>query len=112
MGQALGGFQYQVERRLTVRILRRQGGIKSEHTLVEAAIEEGGVEMMETYIRRRQYTVTQYIDTQLSQELCKATERKQGAQVGIWWWTQAGIDLEGAMETAAMAADADEYGMI
>ena len=45
----------------------------------------GGVfEPMETYIRQRHNTVAQYISTQSLLDLCEATERKQGARVGMW----------------------------
>ena len=29
----------------------------------------------------------------------------------IWWWEQSGLDLEGARETEAAAAEADEEGL-
>ena len=35
------------------------------------------------------------------------TERKQRAQVGMWWCERAGIDLEGKRETAAAEVDTD-----
>ena len=41
----------------------------------------------------------------------QTVERKWGARVGMWWWEQAGIDLEGSMETAVAAAEADEDGL-
>ena len=34
-------------------------------------------------------------------------ERNQGAQVGMRWWEQAGIDLAGARETWVAVADKD-----
>ena len=39
-------------------------------------------------------------------DLRKEAERKRGARVGMRWWEQAGIDLAGARETAAVAAEA------
>ena len=63
MGRVLGGFQDQVARRLTGRLPRRRLDRRQEYTLVEAAREEAGFEPMETYIRRRQNTVAQYIAT-------------------------------------------------
>ena len=72
---------------------------------------EAGFELMETYIRRRQITVAQYIATRSLLDLCEAAERKQGARVGMWWWEQAGIDLAGARETAVAAAEANEDGL-
>ena len=67
--------------------------------------------MMETYIRRGHNSVVQYIATLQLMDLCKATERKQGAQVGMQYWEQAGIDLAGYSETSATAAQADKGGM-
>ena len=44
-------------------------------------------------------------------DLCKAVERKQGAQVGMRWWEQEVICLTGARETVVMAAEVFKYGM-
>ena len=70
---------------------------------------------METYIRRRQNKVAQYIATPSLLELCEVTESYQGAWVGMWWWEKAGIYLTGARETTvtatATATDMDEYRM-
>ena len=65
MGRVLGWFQDQVEWKLTGRILRWQGDGRWEFTFAEAAREDLGLETMETYIRRRQNMVTQYIATRL-----------------------------------------------
>ena len=54
---------------------------------------------MGTYIQKRQNMVVHYIATRSLMDLCKAVERKQGAQVGMWWWEQEGICLTGARET-------------
>ena len=74
---------------------------------MEAAREEAGFELMETHIRRRQNKFAQYIATRKIMDLCKMTERKGGWRVGMRWGEQAGLDLEGGKETAAM----DEEGM-
>ena len=66
---------------------------------------------MENYIRRRHITVAQYIATRLILDLCNSAERKRGDWVGIWWREKVGIDLAGARETVAAAAEADEYGL-
>ena len=73
MGQVQGGFQYQVERRLTGRIPRQRLDGNWEYTLVEAARAEEGFELMETYIRWRQNVVTQYIATWSLLDLWEAT---------------------------------------
>ena len=44
-------------------------------------------------------------------ELCKAAGRKQGEQVGMWWWVKEGIYLKGSRDTASIAAEADKNGM-
>ena len=62
---------------------------------------------METYIRRRQNTVAQYIATRPILDLCKAAERKWTTQVGMRWWEKAGIDLTGARKTSMAEADKD-----
>ena len=51
---------------------------KWEYTSSEAARYEVGFEPTETYIRRRQNTVTQYIATRLIMDMCEAVERNQG----------------------------------
>ena len=70
---------------------------------MEAAREEAGFELMETYIRRSQNTVVQYIAVRPIMKLCKAADRKQGAWVGMQWWEQAGLDRVGERETAEAA---------
>ena len=63
--------------------------------------------MMDQYMRRRQNTVAHYIDTQSLLELCEGSERATGSRVGMRWWEQAGLDLVGAQEAAAAAAEGD-----
>ena len=42
--------------------------------------------------------VAQYIATKSLVDLCEGSKRAPGAQVGMWWWEQALIDLAGAWE--------------
>ena len=49
--------------------------------------------------------------TQPILDLCKTAERKRRGRVGMRWWEQAVLDLEGARDTAAAAAEADKDGM-
>ena len=63
--RVLGGFQYQVARRLTGRLPRRRLDVRWEYTLVEVAREEAFFGPMETYIRQRNHTFAQYIATRL-----------------------------------------------
>ena len=44
-------------------------------------------------------------------DLCKATERKQGAWVGMRRWEKTYIDLEGARDREVTVAEVGEYGM-
>ena len=50
---------------------------------------------------------TQYIATRSLLDLCEGTERVPGAQVGLRWWEQVGIDLAGAQEAKAATAEGD-----
>ena len=59
---------------------------------------------MEDYIRRRQNTVAQYISTRSLLDLCEGSESASGVQLGIQWWEQAGINMAGSREAAAVAA--------
>ena len=61
MVKALGGFQTQVARRLTRRLLWRTLDGRWRYTSAAVAREEVGFLTMEEYIRRRQNTVAQYI---------------------------------------------------
>ena len=57
MGRVLGGFQDQVVRRLTGRLLWQKTEGKWDYTSVVAAREETVFHTMEEYIRRRYNTV-------------------------------------------------------
>ena len=63
MGRIMGGLQEQVGRSLTGRIPQRKLDRKWEYTSEATEREEAGFQMAEEYIRRRQNTVAQYIDT-------------------------------------------------
>ena len=52
--------------------------------------------------------VAQYIATRSLLDLCEGSERAPGEQVGMRWWQQVGIDLEGDRESAAATAEGDE----
>ena len=60
---------------------------------------------MEEYIWKRQNMVAQYIAARSLLDLCEATERTPGARVGMRWWEQLGIDLEGSRDTTAVVAE-------
>ena len=78
MVQVLGGFQYQVARQLTRRLLRWRSDRRWEYTLTGAARYKAGFGPMETYIWKRQNTVVRYIATRPFLDLCEAAERKWG----------------------------------
>ena len=107
LGKALVGFQAQVARRLAVPLPQRTPEGKCTYTLVETAREEAEFLTMEEYIRRRQNIVAQYIATWSLLYLFEGTERASGAQLGMWWWEQAGLNLAGAREAEAAAAERD-----
>ena len=52
--------------------------------------------------------VAHYIATRSLLDLCEGSERAPGAQVGMRWWEQVGINLVGARKGAAVAAE--KYG--
>ena len=96
MGTALGGFHTQVVRRLTGQLLRRETDGMWKYTSAAAAREAEVFLKMEAYARQRQNMVAHYIATQSLLDLCEGLERDPGAQVGMQWWEQEGIDLAGA----------------
>ena len=62
---------------------------------------------MKEYIRRRKNKVPQYIATRPLLDLCEGLERALGERVDMQWWEQVGIDLAGAREATAAAAEGD-----
>ena len=62
-GPVLEGFQDQVALLLAVRLPRQRTDRKWEYILAAAsAREKAGLVVIEEYIRRRQNTITQFID--------------------------------------------------
>ena len=92
---------------MTGRILQRQEDSIWEYTLTAAAREEAGFKAMGEYIWRRQNTVAHFIAIRSMMELCEETEITPGAQVGMRWWEQAGIDVTRGRERVLAAADAE-----
>ena len=78
MGRALGGFHYQVARRLTGPLLQRKTDGKWNYNLAVMAREGVRFHKMEEHIRRQQNTVTQYIATQSLIDLYEGLERLPG----------------------------------
>ena len=50
-----------------------------------SSMEEAGFEEIRVYIKKIQNMVPQYIATQSLLDLCEASDRKQGEQVGMRW---------------------------
>ena len=71
MGRVLGFLQEQVVWILMERLPQRRSYGRWYNTLTEAAIEEMGFELMETYVCKRQSMVAQYVATQAILYLCK-----------------------------------------
>ena len=69
--------------------------------------EGAGFQTMEEYIWKQQNTVAQYIATQSLLDLFEGSERAPGAWVGMQWWDQEGINMAGAREATASAAEAE-----
>ena len=67
---------------------------------LEDAIAEAGFQEVDTYISRRQNTVTQFIVTRPIMDLCLVAERRPGSRVTKRWWEQDGLGVEG-IRTAA-----------
>ena len=111
MGRFLGGFQYQMVRQLRGRLSLRRSDGRWEYTSSEVEREDTGFEPMETYIWKNQNTGAQYIATWPIMELCEAAGRNCGAWVQMRWWETVVIDLAGARETAAVAAELDKDGL-
>ena len=59
---------------------------------------------------KRQNTISHYIATQSLLDLCEGSERALGARLGMRWWEQAVINLEGSREAVAGEAVAEEVG--
>ena len=59
-------------------------------------MREAGLTDIRKSIQNRQNTVAQYIVTRLLLDLCEGARAREGAEVPMRWWDQAGIDLETA----------------
>ena len=84
-GKCPGGFQDQVERRLT-------GGSRGRNRIGSGST-----------LWQCQNMVAHYIAMNSLLELCEKSERAPGVQVGMWWWKQTGINLSGAMDVISAA---------
>ena len=74
---------------------------------LEDAIAEAGFQEVDTYISRRQNTVTQFIVTRPIMDLCLVAERRPGSRGAKRWWKKYILDLEG-MRTAVRETEQTE----
>ena len=66
-------------------------------------MEEAGLKDIGVYILKRQYIAKRPI-----MDLCEQSVRRTGAWVSRRWWEQDGINLIGARDWEAEAADGEE----
>ena len=70
---------------------------------------EAGFKEVETYVSRRQNTVTQFIANRSIMDLCLLEERRPGSRVTNQWWEHDRLYVEG-MLTAAQKSEWTEVG--
>ena len=61
---------------------------------------EAGLQEVDTYVSRRQNTVTNFIASRLIMELCLAAAWSPGSRVANRWWEQDRFELEGMRKAA------------
>ena len=86
VGSVLGGFHHRVDRRLVgMQPLQGRYGVWVYPPL-EEVMAEVGLQEVDTYISRRQNTVTQFIATRPIMGLCLAAYWIPGPRVSKRWW--------------------------
>ena len=88
MGRELGRFHHRVACRMTGQLPRRGREGRWIYLPLEEAMEESGLQEVETYVSRFQNTVSQFIDTRPIMDLCLAAERRLGSRVNKRLWEQ------------------------
>ena len=96
MERSLSGFLHGAARRITGRQARREKDVDWHYPSLEWAMQEAGLTDIRMSILKRQNTVAQYIVTRPLLDLCEGARAREGAQVPLRWWYQAGIDWETA----------------
>ena len=81
-----------------------------EYPPLETATEEAGFEEIGACVLKRQNTVAQYIVARPILDLCEDTVWRSGSWVARVWWEQEGLDLAGAMVTAAEESEGGSEG--
>ena len=110
IGKVLGGFHHRVMQIMTVWMPQRNRDGTFTYPTLEEAMEEEGIQEMETYIDCSQNTAAQYIATRPFMDLCMA-----GGRPWKWglkrWEKQEIIYLEGIWEAAQVEeAEKDRGG--
>ena len=96
MERALSGFLHGAARRLTGRQARRAKNGEWYYPSLEGSMREAGLTDIRKSIANRHNTVAQYIATRPLLDLCEGARLREGAEVPMRWWNQAGIDRETA----------------
>ena len=63
------------------------------YPLLAEAMEEAGLQEVDTYIYHRENTVIQFIATRPIMDMWLAAEKRPGSWVSKRWWGQEGLDL-------------------
>ena len=74
---------------------------------METAMEEEGFEDMVAYVPKRNNMAAQYIAIRPIMDLCEGAVQRPGSWVAMIWWVHKGLDLAGAREAAAAAANGE-----
>ena len=93
IGNALGFFHNKVIQRLTGQMPHRRVDRVSKYPPLGDVMVTAGLQDIETYIYRRQNTVTQYIVTRTIMDMCIAAGRHLGTQILGMWWEQENLNM-------------------
>ena len=85
MKRVLGRFHHRVARGLTVWQPRKGCHGGWFYPPLDDALEEAGLQEMETYASGHQNTAAQYIVTGPIMGLCLAAKQRPGPRVEMWW---------------------------
>ena len=99
-GRMLDGFHHQVIHGLLRNKPRRQVEMSWFYLSLETEMLEAGLDEVETYVARRQNTVSQSFANIFMMDLCLAAQHHPRARVSQRWWEQDISDL-GWMRVAA-----------
>ena len=95
IGRVLVGIHHSMSHRMTGRKPQKERDGGWVYPLLAETTAEAELQEVETYISRRQDTVTQFIATRPVMDLCWAAERRLVSRVAKRWWEQDGLDSDG-----------------